>query len=263
MQPKSYPLLSREQLSHVLSRTSPHSFEFNIRKMNAMYKLPINTEPTLDRLHKPNGDPETAIQRMMGFLSTLCDECAEGDEIQFKLRFIDLYDTPQEVRDSPGYRGLEFLTHGLLQQARQKYEQVIDGEKIWTKLHAFNTLCAANLTEAKEDVLTDIADWLGDIMVYCRSEAMKYGLPLENALEAIMGSNFTKLPSDGIPKHDVNGKFLKDMTNFVPPEPAIKTILFGLDPKGADRASLQEKAEGPAHPYSKIDQLDAGSSDPV
>ena len=38
----------------------------------------------------------------------------------------------------------------------------------------------------------------------------------------------TKLGSDGIPTHDENGKFLKDMTNFIPPEPAIKSIIFGL-----------------------------------
>ena len=64
-------------------------------------------------------------------------------------------------------------------------------------------------------------------MVFIRSEAMKYGLPLEECLEAINGSNFTKL-GDKPPQHDENGKFLKNMDSFIPPEPAIKSVLFGL-----------------------------------
>ena len=94
--------------------------------------------------------------------------------------------------------------------------------------------------DMEQDILTDIADWLSDIIVYCRSEAMKFGLPLEDTLNAVMGSNFTKLASDGVPKYDANGKFLKDMTNFIPPEAAIKTMLFGI------------KGSRP-HPYANID----------
>lgn len=82
--------------------------------------------------------------------------------------------------------------------------------------------------EFRQDLLTDLADWFADLTVYCRSEAMKFGIPLESVQDAVMGSNFTKLPSDGIPIYDENGKFLKDKTNFVPPERAIKTMLFGL-----------------------------------
>ena len=39
------------------------------------------------------------------------------------------------------------------------------------------------------DIAVAIADLLGDIMVYCRSEALKYGLPLEQVLDVIMDSN--------------------------------------------------------------------------
>lgn len=191
----AYEYLTQTQLNHVLARTSPHSFKHNIELMNAMYKLPINTEPTLAKLTRPSGAAELPSVRLTGFLKTLRDEADEGDT------------------DKDGVVG----QGGILKKMRALEEAGTDVD-----------------AEEYKDVLVDLADWLGDIMVYVRSEAMKYGIPLEECLEAINGSNFTKLPADGIPIHDENGKFLKDMSRFIPPEPAIKTILFGL--KEEDRA---------------------------
>ena len=74
------------------------------------------------------------------------------------------------------------------------------------------------------DVAVAIADVLGDIMVYCRSEALKYGLPLEEVLDVIMDSNESKLGADGKPIYDANGKFLKG-PNYWKPEPRIKALL--------------------------------------
>jgi predicted HAD superfamily Cof-like phosphohydrolase len=74
------------------------------------------------------------------------------------------------------------------------------------------------------DVLVAIADLLGDVMVYCRSEALKYGLPLEDVLDVIMDSNESKLGADGKPIYDANGKFLKG-PNYWKPEPRIKALL--------------------------------------
>ena len=74
------------------------------------------------------------------------------------------------------------------------------------------------------DVAVAIADVLGDIMVYCRSEALKYGLPLEDVLDVIMDSNESKLGADGKPIYDANGKFLKG-PNYWKPEPRIKALL--------------------------------------
>ena len=74
------------------------------------------------------------------------------------------------------------------------------------------------------DVAVAIADLLGDIMVYCRSEALKYGLPLEAVLDIIMDSNESKLGADGNPIYDANGKFLKG-PNYWQPEPKIKALL--------------------------------------
>ena len=77
---------------------------------------------------------------------------------------------------------------------------------------------------APMDIAVAIADLLGDIMVYCRSEALKYGLPLEEILEVIMDSNESKLDANGSPIYDANGKFLKG-PNYWKPEARIKALL--------------------------------------
>lgn len=74
------------------------------------------------------------------------------------------------------------------------------------------------------DIATALSDLLGDVVVYCRSEALKYGLPLEEVLSVIMDSNESKLGADGKPIYDENGKFLKG-PNYWKPEPKIKAIL--------------------------------------
>lgn len=74
------------------------------------------------------------------------------------------------------------------------------------------------------DVLVAVADLLGDVIVYCRSEALKYGIPLEEVLAIIMDSNESKLGADGKPIYDGNGKFLKG-PNYWKPEPKIKELL--------------------------------------
>ena len=74
------------------------------------------------------------------------------------------------------------------------------------------------------DLAVAIADLLGDVIVYCRSEALKYGLPLEAVLDIIMDSNESKLGADGNPIYDANGKFLKG-PNYWKPEPKIRDFL--------------------------------------
>ena len=76
---------------------------------------------------------------------------------------------------------------------------------------------------APMDIAVAIADLLGDIIVYCRSEALKYGLPLEEVLDVIMDSNESKLGADGKPIY-ANGKFLKG-PSYWRPEPRIKALL--------------------------------------
>jgi len=74
------------------------------------------------------------------------------------------------------------------------------------------------------DVLVAVADLLGDVIVYCRSEALKYGIPLEDVLTIIMDSNESKLGAGGKPIYDGNGKFLKG-PNYWKPEAKIKELL--------------------------------------
>jgi NTP pyrophosphatase (non-canonical NTP hydrolase) len=90
----------------------------------------------------------------------------------------------------------------------------------------------ANNGGSASDIAVAIADLLGDIMVYCRSEALKYGLPLEEVLDIIMDSNESKLGADGKPIYDANGKFLKG-PNYWKPEPKIKAL---LEARGIDAA---------------------------
>lgn len=77
---------------------------------------------------------------------------------------------------------------------------------------------------SQSDVAVAIADLLGDVIVYCRSEALKYGIPLEEVLQIIMDSNESKLGADGKPIYDANGKFLKG-PHYWKPEPKIKELL--------------------------------------
>lgn len=74
------------------------------------------------------------------------------------------------------------------------------------------------------DTLTEVADLLGDLIVYCASEAVKYGLPLEQVLKAIMESNFSKLGADGKPIKDERNKLLKG-PGYWKPEPKIAELL--------------------------------------
>ncbi len=74
------------------------------------------------------------------------------------------------------------------------------------------------------DVLTSLADLLGDLQVYCASEMAKFGLPLDQTLAIIMQSNFSKLAADGTPIYDERGKVQKG-PNYWKPEPKIQALL--------------------------------------
>lgn len=65
-------------------------------------------------------------------------------------------------------------------------------------------------------VLTMLADWLGDIQVYCASEMRKFGLSNDMILSIIMASNMSKLGADGLPII-IDGKVQKG-PNYWKPE---------------------------------------------
>lgn len=74
------------------------------------------------------------------------------------------------------------------------------------------------------EVLTELADWLGDLQIYCASEMKKFGLPINETLGIIMASNMSKMGEDGKPIYDERGKVLKG-PNYWRPEPAIADML--------------------------------------
>jgi predicted HAD superfamily Cof-like phosphohydrolase len=94
-------------------------------------------------------------------------------------------------------------------------EEVEEGEQL-----------AMNLEDKGFDLDTqaELADWLGDIIVYCASEARRWGIPMDKTLEIIMESNFSKLDSAGQPVYDERGKVLK-AESYWRPETKLKTML--------------------------------------
>ena len=95
------------------------------------------------------------------------------------------------------------------------------------EVNEIDEIMAACERQSALETAVAIADLLGDIVVYCRSEALKYGIPLEDVLDIIMDSNESKLGADGNPIYDANGKFLKG-PNYWKPEPRIRELLAGL-----------------------------------
>jgi NTP pyrophosphatase (non-canonical NTP hydrolase) len=86
-----------------------------------------------------------------------------------------------------------------------------------------NDIVKALATDAAPiDIVTDLADWLGDIIVYCTSEALRHGIPIEQVLALIMRSQYSKL-DNGKPIY-AHGKVQKG-PGFVPPEQAIAELL--------------------------------------
>ena len=72
--------------------------------------------------------------------------------------------------------------------------------------------------------VADLADWLGDIIVYCTSEAYRHGIPIEKVLSIIMDSNMSKLGPDGR-AIIINGKVQKG-PGYWKPEPKIRELFI-------------------------------------
>ena len=82
----------------------------------------------------------------------------------------------------------------------------------------------AGAGDPPEEILTALADWLGDIQVYCASEMRKFGLDNSVILGLIMASNRSKLGRDGRPIYDDRSKVMKG-PDFFPPEPEIRRYI--------------------------------------
>jgi hypothetical protein len=182
-------------------------FPWSIKRMNEMYSLPINEYPTLDELG------ESPVDRVTGFLKTFRNEIIEGHDIQAYLIVRDLLNSGVHVSE---------------EVIRDIVSKLNIGDPAWADklVNGIITLVAAgDADEYDRQVLVALADWFADITVYVRSEAMKFGIPLEAVLNVVMGSNFTKLNADGSVTKDANGKVQKG-PNFVAPERHIYATLF-------------------------------------
>jgi len=86
------------------------------------------------------------------------------------------------------------------------------------------------------EILTELADWLGDLQVYCASEMCKFGIENQVILSIIMASNMSKLNDDGsvIMK---DGKVEKG-PNYWKPEPMVRRYLEAAI-RQASKANLQ------------------------
>ncbi len=104
-------------------------------------------------------------------------------------------------------------------------EEVEEGLDLMKNYEAAQAEGAGMLSEDQRlAILTEMSDWLGDIVVYCASEAKRWGLPLNKILGVIMESNFSKLGADGQPLYDDRGKVLKG-PGYWKPEPRIRELL--------------------------------------
>lgn len=103
-------------------------------------------------------------------------------------------------------------------------EEVEEGLDLAQKYEALLARRSELTPDESLDVLTEMSDWLGDIVVYCASEAKRWGLPLDRVLGVIMQSNFSKLGADGEPIYDERGKVMKG-PGYWKPEPKIREML--------------------------------------
>lgn len=104
-------------------------------------------------------------------------------------------------------------------------DEVNEGDELFELFQKHTDLLSRYYTEEDQEsleaeILSEYADWLGDMVVFIFSEALRLGLDMSRVLPIIMHSNQTKLDENGFPIKDADGKFLKG-PNFVPPEPEL------------------------------------------
>ena len=100
------------------------------------------------------------------------------------------------------------------------------------RLHKFGSILSEELLElgtiatdpnAGVDRLVELADLLADIIVYCTSESLRWGIPILKVLDAVMRSQASKLVN-GKPIKDDRQKFMKG-PDYQPPEQMIREII--------------------------------------
>ncbi len=114
-----------------------------------------------------------------------------------------------------------------LGQERLEFFKQIFSEEVTEVNEILEKAAKADTEEKKLEVMTDLSDWLGDLIVYAMTEGGRWGLPMDKVLKIIMESNFSKLGTDGNPIYDERGKVLKG-DNYWKPEQKILEALSKL-----------------------------------
>ena len=127
---------------------------------------------------------------------------------------------------------VERLTHfkNILTEELNEVDDIIDSLKsVNAEVESLTPSSEIDILKNVYDLrhLTNIADWLGDIQVYCASEMLKFGIPINETLRIIMDSNFSKLDENGLPIYDERNKVLKG-PNYYKPEPKISEMLRSI-----------------------------------
>jgi predicted HAD superfamily Cof-like phosphohydrolase len=118
---------------------------------------------------------------------------------------------------------------------RMPVVEVANAVEVETRLAQFKKILLEEVNEIDDikvklghhvkEHLIPIADLLGDIIVYCASEAKRWGIPIDRVLHIIMQSNFSKLDVNGQPIYDERMKLMKG-PNYWKPEPKIEQMLI-------------------------------------
>ena len=169
------------------------SFESKIAYMNGMYKLPLAAFPSFG--------PSIPWQLEHGthVIQTLKNSGKKPTDLQLCADRV-----------------------GQFMQVLQK--ELNEGGDILDKLYTEGQKGSSSYKEI--DYLVDMADWCGDIIVYCASEMARLGIPIMEVLSIIMDSNFSKLDANGQPIIK-DGKFEKGPF-YWKPEPKIRELLLEL-----------------------------------
>lgn len=142
----------------------------------------------------------------------------------------------REMNPAPSY--IESLVHKLENFKDILAEELNEVDQIIYKLRA------GAFTEL--EFLANMADWLGDIQIYCASEMAKYGIPIQESLRIIMDSNFSKLDIDDKPIYDSRGKIEKGPRYWAPEkelEAMLRTKIVEFQ-QGQGKYKTKEEGEG-------------------
>lgn len=130
-------------------------------------------------------------------------------------KFNEIYKLP--IKEKPTLQGIQRLKDfkSILQEELNEVDEIIK---------KYESAGEQPSEEKQVEILTDLSDWLGDMVVYIGTECVKHGLDLNKTLGIIMQSNFSKLDENGNPIYDERGKVMKG-PNYWKPEPKLAEML--------------------------------------